>query len=362
MDAENPRKRSRRHHIVPQFYLQHFARGGRVWVIDFQSDIAPYQTGAANALCIKDFYTVSTQTEKEDDTIEQLLSRIESAAKPVVERLLSDMALPEGRDKENLAVFLATLFLRGPHARQVQLELYEGMVKLFSDHYFANEDVFEEEWERFRVMCPKVKLTREEFQHFLDAIVVKGYMTRESYVELFVRTLPRQAALFNHMTLSVWWADPSSPARFVTGDFPFVFEDKSDRSFGIPLNGGLFNKNVRIYVPLSPLTCLILEHGGESAIWPIREGTLIPITNSQVALSSTRYVVSQSSELYWYKNRETHRSAEALHREFYPAKLNQPAIELMSVGESRTVTARSDWNKLKGDTPPDQMPPGTTQA
>lgn len=331
-----------------------------MWVLDFQSDRAPYQTGTANALCIKDFYTVSTKTQKEDDTIEQLLSKIESTAKAVVERLLRDMTIPEGKDKENLAVFLATLFLRGPHARQIQLELYEGMVKLFSDHYFANGKVFEEEWERFRAMCPRVKLTREEFHHFLDGLIVKGYMTRESYVELFVRTLPRQAALFDHMTLSVWWADPSSRARFVTGDFPFVFEDKSDRSFGIPLNGGLLNKNVRIYVPLSPLTCLILEHGGESAIWPIRERTLIPITNSQVALSSTRYVVSESSELHWYKNGEIHRSAETLHREFYPAKLNQPAIELMSVGESRKVTARSDWNKLKGDTPPGGMAAGRT--
>jgi uncharacterized protein DUF4238 len=360
MDAENSRKRSRRHHIIPQFYLQHFARGGKVCVTDFQSDLAPYRTGAVNALCIKDFYTVSTQTRREDDTIEQFLSKIESAVKPVVERLLNDMTIPEGKDKENLAVFLATLFLRGPHARQVQLELYEGMVKLFSDQYFASGNVFEEEWERFRTMCPKVKLTREEFRHLLDEIVVEGYMTRESYVELFVRTLPRQAALFNHMTPSVWLANPSSRARFITGDFPFVFEDKSDRSFGIPLNGGLLNKNVRICIPLSPLTCLILEHGGESTVWPICGRTLIPITNSQVALSATRYVVSQSNELYWYKNREIYRSAEALHREFYPAKLNQPAIQ-MSVAESGKVTARGNWNKLKGDTPPDGMRAGRTQ-
>lgn len=356
MDAENSRKRSRRHHIIPQFYLQHFARGGKLWVTDFHSDLAPYQTGAVNALCIKDFYTVSTQTQEEDDTIEQFLSKIESAVKPVVERLLNDMTVPEGKDKENLAVFLATLFLRGPHARQVQLELYEGMVKLFQDQYFANENAFEEEWERFRTMCPKIKLTREEFRDLLDGLVVEGYMTRESYAGQFLRALPRQVALFNHMTFSVWLADPSSRARFVTGDFPFVFQDKSDGSFGMPVNGGLLNKNIRVYVPLSPLTCLILDHGGESATWPTFEKTLIPITNSQIALSATRYVVSQSNELYWYKNREIYRSAETLHREFYPAKLKQPSIQ-MSGGESPEVTARGNWNKLKGDTPPDGMAP-----
>ena len=353
MSRQNSRKRSKRQHLVPQFYLQHFARRGKVWIIDFHAEQAPYQTNTTNALCVSDFYTVSTKTEQHDDIIEQYLSKIESAAKPIIERILKDMVIPEGKDKETLAVFLATLFLRGPHARQVELEFYEGMIKAFSSAHFSDDAVFDREWHHFVEKNPETTLTKDGFRMILEDSVVEGFMTRESYVGSFLKMLPRQAAMFNQMVFSVWWADPSARPRFVSGDFPFVFEDKSDRTFGVPLNGGLLNKNIRIYVPLSPLTCLILERTGESMIYPIRSGTLIPITNSQVALSATRYVVSESSELYWYKDRQIHRSAEGLHEEFYPAKLEQPAIELIPFGHPQKVTARNKWNKLRGDTPPE---------
>ena len=359
MTMRDQRRRTKRQHIVPQFYLQHFADDGKIWVIDFQSEVGPYQTNTANALCIKDFYTVSTKTEEQDDTVERYLSKIEGAAKPIIERLLKDMVIPEGRDKETLAVFLAALFLRGPHARQVQLELYEGMAKAFSDFYSSDEAAFERQWEDFVTRHPETSLTKEEARSVLDDSVVEGFMTRESYVASFLRAFPKQAALFSHMVFKVWWADPSAPARFITGDFPFVFEDKSNRTFGMPINGGLLNKNVRVYIQLSPLTCLILEHGGENAIYPVRQSTWIPITNSQVSLSATRYVISCSNQVYWYKDKQIHRSAEDLHKEFYPAKLRQPAIELMPFGRSREVTARSNWNKLKGDTRPHGMGPGT---
>lgn len=64
-------KRTKRQHIISKLYLKNFSVDEKVWVIDFHSDLEPYRTNIVNALCISDFYTISTQDNEKDDLFEK---------------------------------------------------------------------------------------------------------------------------------------------------------------------------------------------------------------------------------------------------------------------------------------------------
>lgn len=344
-------ERTQRQHVVPAFYLRYFSTDAKIWVVDFHSDKKPYRTGVTNALVMKDFYTVSTIRSEQDDIIERNFSEIETQAKPVFDGLLKGMVLPEGLARRRLMGFIACLYLRGPRMRQMQLELYESAVNFFERRYFSDEGRFEEFYQEYLRKNPETALTREMAKEINEQTRAEGYISRESYIHDFLKSLPAVEYLFSRMSLKVVWADPSGLARFITSDFPFVIEDKATRRYEMPLNGGLLNKNVRIYTPLTPLVCLVLEHEGPDVICVVPHRHFVPITNSQLALMASRYVISGTQTIHWFKDNHVHTSAELLHSEFYPRKLQEPVVQLDSpYGDN--VVARRSWGKLRGDKPP----------
>ncbi len=349
------KKRAKRQHVITRWYLEKFANKGKVWVIDFHSDCPPYRTNTINAICISDFYTVSTKTNEQDDILERNFSYIEAKVKPIVDRLLTQMTIPSGKDKEKLAGFLACLYLRGPRFRQIYLELYESYHKLIQTLEFSDEAVFDRFFQNHLKEHPETTLTKELARKVLDESVVEGYINRESYMKAFLRELRIVETLFGKMSIKLLWADPSNRPRFVTGDFPFVLQDTSNMKYGMPANGGLLNKYARIYVPISPLVCLMLEHQGGNEIYRISSREFIPEINSQLALEVSRYIISTSKDIYWFKRNRIHCSADELHDEFYPMKLEQPIMIMDSPYCKQAPIARRSWNKLKGDKPSEAM-------
>jgi hypothetical protein len=353
---QNPKhKRTKRQHLITRWYLEKFADKGKVWVVDFHSDCPPYKTNTINTMCVSDFYTVSTETNKQDDTLERTFSDIEAEVKPIVDRLLTQMAIPSGRDQEKLAGFLACLYLRGPRFRQMYLELYESYHKLRQTLQFSKDAIFERFFQDYLKKHPETTLTKEMSRELLDKTVVEGYMNRESYIMAFLRELPIVETLFGKMSLNLLWADPSKSPRFVTGDFPFVFQDTLNMKYGMPVNGGLLNKYARIFVPISSLACLMLDHRGRNEVYAISSKEFIPEINSQLALEVSRYIISSSKNIYWFKRNRIHCSGDELHDEFYPMKLEQPIMVMDSEYCKQALPARRSWNKLKGDKPPEDM-------
>lgn len=352
MNQCTKKKRTKRQHIISRLYLKNFSVDEKVWVIDFHSDLEPYRTNIVNALCISNFYTISTKDNEKDDLFEKNFSRVETEVKPILDRLLKEKMIPEGRDKEKLVGYLACLFLIGPRFRQICLEFYESYHKLLQTLEFSKEAVFDKFWQEHLRNNAETTLTKDLARKFLDESVVEGYINRESYIMAFLRELQIVEPLFGKMSIKVLWGNPSVRPRFITGDFPFVFQDKSNMKYGMPAYGGLLNKNARIYIPLSPLVCLMLEYERENAIYSITSREFIPEMNSQLALAVSRYVISGSEEIYWFKNNKIRTSADELHSEFYPRKLEEPIIIIDSPSYKKTTIARRSWNKLKGDKPP----------
>jgi len=217
--------------------------------------------------------------------------------------------------------------------------------------HFSDETVFDQLWEDFKAERGNCDMTKEQARKILDDSTIEGHIPNQSYVMSFLKGLPRMFAIFRAMRVNVWWADPQASARFITSDFPFVIEDKSTGIFRMPPNGGLFSNNVRVYVTISPFVCLTYEYDQGGDIYPVLDDRFVPITNSQLAVSASRYIVSASKDIYWFKEGKIHRSSEELQKEFYPKKLNEPLLGQSSHQYAQPVIARRNWNKLRGDEP-----------
>lgn len=338
--------RTKRQHIIPRFYLKNFSEKEKAWVIDFHLNKKPYKTTLDNILCMSDFYTITTKDNPQDDIVEQKFSQVEGDAKPVLDKIINNMELPQKQDKEKLAVFLASLYVRTPLLRQMQLEMYESLIKCFMERHISSKDIYQE-------YVSKVENPIDEAtaKRLWDERDIEGCISREGYIRMMLELWPTITAVFSHMTWSTHLADPLKPERFITGDFPFIIENKENRKFEFPQY--LFaNKYIKLYLPLSSLTCLTMEYDSKQAFNAVISPTFIPIINSQIAVHSQRYVVSKTKNISWYKAGHVYNSADLLHKEFHPNKLNQPISEITNMqGRFEKAKPRPLWNKLKGDKP-----------
>jgi len=336
--VEKRKSKPKRHHIVPAWYLRNFATNDTVWVTDLHEKKS-YQSSVKNILCVRDFYTVSLVEPDHDDCIEQILSSIESDAKPVVDSIRNEMRIPEGPERKVLNTFLASMHLRGPHFRQGMLEVFESTLQWFkdftiSDTKFGSSMIKEAE---------KYGLTQEQSREILQNCKVVANLPREQYIAIFLDLLPRITYILSKMAMQVLIIDLSYKYRFITCDHPFAMEYTAPNP--TPYGRGFVDKDLHIFVPISPLTCLVFDYESESGVFPVLSPKSIAGINASMIIATSRYLISGFKDLVWLKpDCSLTTSQEELIKQFSEMKKNRPHI---AVGQL-PVTARSQWNVLKG--------------
>lgn len=341
------KKRAKRQHILPRSYLHRFAEDNNIWVVDLHNKTI-FRTSIENALCIRYFYTVQTVENPQDDVIEKFLSAIESDVKPIIDRMLNEMIFPQGPDREILDIFVASLHLRGPHMRQTILEIHESGMRIFAQSIMSNEKTFSAMMNQAeKGIGKKLDLTYEQAKEVYENSQISADIPRTYYVKNFLEFLPIIAVVLNKMTLRILFANPSGQDRFITGDHPFGIEFKTENPTPF-LGRGLLDKDIRIFVPLSPLTCLALEYDVCPTVIPLLYPKDIAVINTIITLASSRYVISRSDEITWLKpDRSISRCSSELMNNLSALKKEQPHVEI-NLGGKFKVVPRSDWNVLKG--------------
>jgi hypothetical protein len=76
----------KRHHYIPKFFLERFCRDGMLWVYDRESNEFRHQS-PVNSAVIGDYYAAVGEEGGKNLDAEKLLSRIETAARPVLEKV-----------------------------------------------------------------------------------------------------------------------------------------------------------------------------------------------------------------------------------------------------------------------------------
>jgi hypothetical protein len=118
----------RRHHLVPRFYLQGFARDDRIGVIRLGETPTRFVTSVINAAVEVDFYTVETDDGPSAD-VEEMLAGIEGRAATAMQALLVE-GLPMDADlAADLAIFLGFQALRDRRTRDSQNQMADFFTK-----------------------------------------------------------------------------------------------------------------------------------------------------------------------------------------------------------------------------------------
>lgn len=114
MNAEKPR--AKRHHTVPQFYLQGFANSGQVMTVELPGERRFLQS-VRRAASETDFYTVKGHVDG-DDAVEATLSAIEGEAAQVFAAVHSGVWPLPPAERRALGAFIALQTARGPDQRR----------------------------------------------------------------------------------------------------------------------------------------------------------------------------------------------------------------------------------------------------
>lgn len=135
---QTQRKRKRRHHIVPRFYLRGWADNrGRVLVVSRRDPSDRRLVRVEQAAVQTDFYTVEDASGERHDDVEEGLSRIEERAAEIIRRLRSlspfgHILDPESR--QDLALFMALQKLRGRDFRHSYQAMADATMKIWAAH------------------------------------------------------------------------------------------------------------------------------------------------------------------------------------------------------------------------------------
>jgi hypothetical protein len=220
-------------HYVPQFLLRNFGTGKKdqLHVLN-KATGKTFLTNARNVAAESRFYDF--KIDGADHTIEPALSRVEAAAKPVIQKLAESdsLAVLTSEDRELLTVFFAIQFVRTKAARA------------------AAEDVEVQ----FR------ELLRSRFCADDAQIAEAGFGSDENIRAAFAAKRIIDAPMqFGRAFMEKDWVLLSAPAKdpFIIGDHPLTLQNAARREgpFG---NIGLMVPGIEIYFPLSPVRALAM--------------------------------------------------------------------------------------------------------
>lgn len=125
-------QRARRHHLVPQFYLQRFANDdGRVALCRLGDPPAIRVTSVRKAMFQNEFYTVQEPDGTHSDHVESFLANLEGEAATGFRALLDEGEWPLSvENRWRIAMWVALQSLRGAAPRQAMNELATGMLQM----------------------------------------------------------------------------------------------------------------------------------------------------------------------------------------------------------------------------------------
>lgn len=158
--------RQAKHHFIPKCYLKGFTIGGtdssQFWGVP-NNDSKPFLTRPNDACSQRDYYTVDAEDSL---AVEKwYANKIEPKIKFALKHIEDYSRLPDGEQRENFIILLATLYLRNPefrallevplqHAKRVAKSISkEVLVANLSDLDFSKTDTVEIELRLLDRLC-----------------------------------------------------------------------------------------------------------------------------------------------------------------------------------------------------------------
>ena len=289
---------TKRNHYLPQFYLQNFVtkNDGTFWVY-YKGVHDPRLQTPINTGIEKHLYNVKRKNGSVDDSVEKLLSLLESAVSPIIKKLINSGGHLEETDIPNLGLFLSFMATRIPRTIEAAREIAEAFAIYRLRELAKDPDEIDEVLEEFRkekqidknitaeVLKNHIMKFEAEFKISFDKKYATG-LSLNSSIDIF------------EQLMNMNWCLCRAPSNvyFITRDCPlvcFVLNDKGAATFG----GGFGLPQAEVTFPLSPTKCLYLSRQ-HTQKYRAMSKTFLKKINKRTAWAAERIVISYFKNNY----------------------------------------------------------------
>lgn len=234
----------RKHHYLPQFYLEGFkilpqkGKKPHIWQIEKNGSQRHYNPAITDTGCIRDYHSLDHDQEPDHKTIESLLSTIESKQAELVQSIVYSKDIKYSQIRE-LAELISLMRYRIPaFASYIETSHRKIVLDTFKIMYRSG---------KFGTP-PKVLRQMFESKGIDEALNIKisNWKIIEKIIE--VSFSPESISLLSQLNYQIYYA--SEPDSFVTSDNPVaLFHPNYDdlKPYGV----GLAIKGVELTFPLS---------------------------------------------------------------------------------------------------------------
>lgn len=286
----NPAKR---HHYLPQFYLQRFAGADRrVCVFDRETKQFRRQHPVNTAL-ENDFYTVTDAQGRKSDSLERAFSQLENAARGVIDRL--DSGMTGWMDEDELfafTMFIAFLYTRTPIFNKEQNALGEYLFRTTAKASHPSLEVTAQWLKQFEEDTGESAegISPEAYWQVINGDEYDVKVPREYNIRLMLDATQHLAEVLT--TLNWYFVRAPRDFAFITSDGPFVITppngyERDWRAYGILTPGAAS------VIPLSPSCCLIIQGQGDDVRYGHVNKDTVRKINANVAQNSDRFIVGR---------------------------------------------------------------------
>jgi Protein of unknown function (DUF4238) len=250
----------KRHHYLPQFYLQRFTRDGSLWVYD-RLRRAFRQQQPVNTAVEGQRYTVELDDGTKSLQVEEMLAAMEGEAKVAIEKLEAKEELAKA-DREAVAWFIAFLVSRVPDFEDGFQGMTGTMLKQMLQMKFASKDAIEAHLLQHGPKDASGAPSIEDLHGFIKDGAFTITADHNQYLASMLGVAKVAAPLIYRMkwvVLHTWGS-----RAFVTSDRPFVILPPRDLppAFGF----GLATPGATKIVALGNHLCLLLGDPGDGRL------------------------------------------------------------------------------------------------
>jgi len=287
----------KRHHYLPQFYLEHFCRDGSIWIFD--RDTKKYRRdGTQNTAVISHYYSAEGIEGERRADIEAMFARIEGAAAPVINKLSCAEPITT-TEKEELSLFLGFFVGRVPQFERMIQEAVEPLIKRITQVAFATPERAQDALEQVAEHTGEpVDITHEQLEGLVD-FAQRGDYGVETHRNFSLYSMLNMGMEVSNCLRQMDWFVLHAPAEksFVTTDAPFTLAPPPDQDPSSLLGVGITTPGAIKLFPLTQNTSLWMgDHGQILAHVQLNEDH-VRLFNLTVASRCDRLVIGRDKEL-----------------------------------------------------------------
>lgn len=283
----------KRHHYLPQFYLEGFCIGNLLWVYDRDKKEYRQQT-PQNTAVQKYYYSFENDNGERDAEVEGLLSLVETYTKPIIDKINNREAI-DGTEKETLSIFIGFLYSRVPRFETHYKDNKERILRHMNKVIFADEKRTEQILRKYeRDTGKKIDVSAKELSEFaIDDDRYTIEIHRNESLKMMLNLCTKLPIYFVQMEWLFLFAPRHS--SFVTTDDPLVLIPPRDLPDNAPY--GIATRGTQKFVPLSQQVCLAMFDRGDKI--KIREGTQEEVRGINLSVTSRcdRFVIGRDEAL-----------------------------------------------------------------